>query len=586
MATPKNIIIVGGVAGGMSCATRLRRLDEHANITVIEKGPFISYANCGLPYALGGVITDESKLNVQTAGKIESWFNVRVRINTELMSINRESKTIKIRDEQNPNTDEFTTLPYDKLVLAMGAKPVLPKIAGIDTARIFQLHTIPDLRELESFIKKTGAKRAGVIGGGFIGIEAVENLKKLGLDVTLIEFLPHVFGPIDADMAEILHTEIRKNGVNLLLNARMTKILPSTGHSCSVFFEHDPENPLIFDVALCAIGIRPRTSVVASAGIETGKFGGIKVNDCLQTNDPDIYAVGDMVETYNLVAGTNMITALAGPANRQGRLAADHICGRPVKYRGNVGATICKVFDKTLGLVGFSPSAMDKMGGGFKYEYVTVHPPNHAGYYPGAANMTMRVAFEVPTGRLLGAQIVGEEGVDKRIDVLATAMRAGMTIEDLEHLELCYAPPYNAAKDPVNMAGFVGGNVLRGDVEIVHADEFGRSNAAAGPPPQAGGEAGKKPKLRLQDYQVVDVRTPAEWNRGHLATGVNVPISELRDHIGELDKKAKTVVLCQVGYRGYLAYRILKQSGFDVHNLDGGFKIVTDGGYEDLQAKV
>ncbi|KAM7185990.1 putative fad-dependent pyridine nucleotide-disulfide oxidoreductase [Naviculisporaceae sp. PSN 640] len=567
MATrPKNIVIVGGVAGGMSCATRLRRLDEQANITVIEKGPFISYANCGLPYALGGVITDESKLNVQTAAKIEAWFNVRVRINTELISIDRASKTVKIRDENSPTKEDedCTTLPYDKLVLAMGAKPVLPKITGIDTARVFQLHTIPDLRELEAFIKATGAKSAGVIGGGFIGIEAVENLKKLGLDVTIIEFLPHVFGPIDADTAEILHTEMRKHGVKLLLNARMTKILPSTGHSCSVFFEHDPENPLIFDVALCAIGVRPRTTVVSASGIETGKFGGIKVNDCLQTNDPDIYAVGDMVETYNLVAGTNMITALAGPANRQGRMVADHICGKTVQYRGNVGATICKVFDKTLGLVGFSPSTLDRMGG-FKYEYVTVHPPNHAGYYPGAANMTMRVVFEVPTGRLLGAQIVGEEGVDKRIDVLATAMRAGMTIEDLEHLELSYAPPYNAAKDPVNMAGFVGGNVLRGDVEIVHADEFGR--------------------LRLQDYQVVDVRTPAEFGRGHLNAGINVPISELREHIGELDKKVPTVVLCQVGYRGYLAYRILKQSGFDVHNLDGGFKIVTDGGYEDLLAK-
>ena len=576
-SAPKKIIIIGGVAGGMSSATRLRRLDEKAHITVIEKGPFISYANCGLPYALGGVITDESKLNVQTVAKIESWFNVRVRINTELISIDRSSKTIKIRDELSPD-NEPTNLPYDKLVLAMGAKPVLPKITGIDSARIFRLHTIPDLQELEGFIKSTHAKKAAVIGGGFIGIEAVENLKKLGLDVTIIEFLPHVFGPIDADMAEILHTEMRKNGVKLLLNARVTKMVPSTDHSCSLFLESDPTNPLTIDVAICAVGIRPRTSVVSAAGIETGQFGGIKVNDCLQTNDPDIYAVGDMVETYNLVAGKNMITALAGPANRQGRLAADHICGRNTKYRGNVGATICKVFGKTLGLVGFSTSGLDRLGG-FEYEYVTVHPPNHAGYYPGAANMTMRVAFEVPGGRLLGAQIVGEEGVDKRIDVLATAMRAGMRIEDLEHLELSYAPPYNAAKDPVNMAGFVGGNVLRGDVEIVHAGEFGRSKGGGG-----GGER-KKGKLKLEDYQVVDVRTAGEFARGHLAGSVNVPIAELREHVGELDKGSETVVLCQVGYRGYLAYRILKQSGFDVMNLDGGFKIVVDGGYDELLAK-
>ncbi|KAK3318716.1 hypothetical protein B0H66DRAFT_622803 [Apodospora peruviana] len=570
MSQPRNIIIVGGVAGGMSCATRLRRLDEKANITVIEKGPFISYANCGLPYALGGVIQDESKLNVQTVEKIQSWFNVHVRVNSELMSVDRASKTVTIRDESGATT----TLPYHKLVLAMGAKPLLPKITGIDTTRVFHLHTIPDLRELENFIRTNNCKKAAVVGGGFIGVEAVENLKMLGLDVTLVEYNPHIFPPMDGDLAEILHEEMRKNGVKLLLNATLTKIVPAAGHSCSLYFEKDdPDNhPVVtIDVAVLAVGIRPRTTVVAAAGIETGSYGGIKVNEYLQTvSDPDIYAAGDMVETPNLVAGKDMITALAGPANRQGRLVADNICGRHVRYRGNVGAAICKVFGKTLGLCGFSVESLPKFMPEVKFKYITVHPPNHAGYYPGAANMTIRLAFEVPGGRILGAQIVGQEGVDKRIDVMATAMRAGMNVEDLEHLELAYSPPYNSAKDPVNMAGFVAGNVLRGDVEVAHAAEF----AEGGP-------------RKLEEYQIVDVRSVPEFERGHLVNGENVPLGNLREHIKKLDRRSKTLVLCQVGYRGYLAYRILKQSGFDdVSNLDGGFKSVLEGPYDALQAKV
>ena len=553
MAQAKNVLIVGGVAGGMSAATRLRRLDETAKITVLEKGPYISYANCGIPYNLGGVIEKESALHLQTVPKIKAWFNVDVHVNTELLRIDRGNNTATVRDNK---TGIESTLPYDKLILAMGAEAFVPPIKGVHSKHVFHLQTIPDLQQIEAFIVSNNVRRAAVLGGGFIGLEAAENLRKRGLEVSLFEYGPHVFPLVDGDIAERLDTGLVRNGIDLALNARVLEITDS-----SIVAEGRDPTPV--DLVIVAVGIRARSAIAKEAGLAVGQKG-VTVNESMQTSDPDIYAVGDMVETQHLVTGTAVQTALAGPANRQGRLAADHIAGRAVQYRGNVGTAVCQVFDQTVGLVGLSTDNLKRAG--IEHEYVTVHPPQHASWYPGGTPMTMKVAFEVSSGKILGAQIVGGEGVDKRIDVLATAMRGGLTIEDLEHLELGYAPPYGAAKDAINMVGFVGGNVLRGDVKIVHAAEFADGS------------------LNLKDYQVVDVRSPEEFARGHVKGAVNIPIGGLRERMAELSQDKKILTYCYVGYRGYLAYRVLVQNGFDVVNLDGGFKAVSEGGYKSLQA--
>ncbi|KIX05354.1 uncharacterized protein Z518_06226 [Rhinocladiella mackenziei CBS 650.93] len=575
----KRVVIVGGVAGGMSCATRLRRLDENAEIIVLEKGPFVSYANCGIPYALGNVITDEAKLHVQTSEKIKSWFNIDVKTKAEVLEIDRAAKTVTFGDssEASDRDDEkVRQVSYDKLVLALGAASFRPPVEGINSEHVFTLQTIPDLQNVKAHIAKHGCCNAAVIGGGFIGLEAAENLRLLGLNVTIFEYLPHVFPPIDQDMAEPLHKELQRNGVRLILNARITRI-DAASCSAPAAVVLDSSKSIAADIVVVAVGVRARTDVARKAGLEVGKTG-LKVNDAMQTSDPDVYAVGDMVETSNLIAHERMQLALAGPANRQGRLVADHICGRKVEFRGNVATAVCKVFDLTVGLVGFSVAGLNRLGLGESMQFVTVHPPDHASYYPGAEPMTVKVAFEIPSGRLLGAQAVGKKGVDKRIDVLAMAIRAGMTIEDLEHVELGYAPPYGSAKDPVNMAGFVGGNVLRRDVEIIHAEDLVNEQM----------EAERIEPHRatiLNKYSILDVRSPDEFKRGHLVGAINLPLGSLRDHMDSLDKKKKIVVYCWVGYRGYLAYRILKQNDFDAVNLDGGFKSVSEGGYEVLRDK-
>ena len=494
---------------------------------------------------------------MQTADKIKSWFNIDVRTNHELLDIDRSSKTAKVLTPSSATE----TLSYDKLVLAMGAEPFIPPIDGIKSKHVFTLHTIPDLQKIMAYIAAFRVQKAAVVGGGFIGIEAAENLRNLGLEVSLFEFFPHVFPLVDADIAEVLQKEMRRNGVHLELNARVMKFTePSEGQPGMVLA--DGVEPVQSDLVITAVGVRARSAIAKAAGLEVARTG-VVVNEAMQTSDPDIYAVGDMVETYHLVAGRNMQVALAGLANRQGRMAADHICGKKAQYRGNVGTSVCKVFNQTVGLVGFSNENLRQMG--FTFQYVTGQPSQHAVYYPDAVPMTIKVAFEAPSGKLLGAQIVGPKDVDKRIDVLAMAIRAGMTIEDLEHVELAYAPPYGAAKDPVNMVGFAGGNVLRGDVEVVHALDF-----------TVGG-------LRLEDFLVLDVRSPEEFGRGHLRGAVNIPIGALREHMDALDKGRKLLAYCWVGYRGYLAYRVLKQNGFEVVNLDGGLKAVSEGGYGGLR---
>ncbi|RSL95983.1 hypothetical protein CEP52_011717 [Fusarium oligoseptatum] len=541
MASSKQVLIVGGVAGGMSCATRLRRLDEDAKITVVDKGPYVSYANCGIPYALGGVVESEGKLHVQTVDKLKTWFNIDARTNTELKSIQRDEKTATILDL---SSGEESSVPYDKLVLALGAESFVPPVEGVDSEHVFTLQTIPNLQEVQAMISKKGCHRAVVIGGGFIGLEAAENLRRLGIEVTIFEFDQHVFPIVDPEIGEVVDEELRKNGVNLKLNARVTKITSASGAEPGLVFAEGQE-PVPADLVIMAVGIRSRTAIPKEAGLESGRTG-VSVNEFMQTSDPDIYAVGDMVETLNLVTGQPAQTALAGPANRQGRLVADHISGKGIKYRGNLGVSVCQVFGKTVGIVGLSTRNLDRLG--IKHEYVTVHPPQHAG-----------------CGKILGAQVVGKEGVDKRIDVFATAMRAGMTVEDLEHLELAYAPPYGAAKDAVNMAGFAASNIVRGDVKLVHAGEFASGTR------------------NLEDFQIIDVRGAEEYNQGHLKGAKNIPLVNLRERVDEVERGVPTIVHCKSGYRSYVGYRILAQKGVDVYNLDGGYKSVLDGGYVTIQ---
>lgn len=556
---PMRVVIIGGVAGGMSSATRLRRLDENCRITVVEKDPHISSATCGLPYALGGIIEDEAKLHVQTKEKIKSWFNVDVLTNTEATEIDRDKRQVVVRavgGDGTPADGTTQTLPFDKLIIATGAEATRPLIEGINSEHVFPLRSISDLNQVQQYRLSHDVKAVAIIGGGFIGLEVAENLVKLGLQVTVLEFLPQVMTTVDANIAEYLHTELRRQGVKLMLNARIVKIdQPKSTEQAFIHLQSGDKFPA--DAVIMAAGIHGRTELAEKAGLSVSRFG-ISVQDTLQTSDPDIYAVGDAIATTNLISGAARNIALGGPANRQGRLAADHICGRPVHYRGHVGTSVCQVFDLTVASVGLNATQL--VGSGKQFEYVTVHPPDHAGYYPGASPITLRVAFDMSSGKLLGAQAVGRKGVEKRIDVIATAIRAGMTIEDLQDLELSYAPPYGAAKDPVNMAGFVGTNVRSGDVKIVHAANLGD----------------------LSNYRIVDVRSPEEYGRGYLQSAVNIPIAELRQRQGEIDKSKPTLVYCQVGYRGYLAYRILKQNGFDVVNLDGGYKIVSEGGMKNL----
>ncbi|CZR56096.1 related to pyridine nucleotide-disulfide oxidoreductase [Phialocephala subalpina] len=527
---PLNLIVVGGNAGGMSFATRARRLSEKAQITVFETGSYVSFANC--------IIKDDKALTIQTPQSLKARFNVDVHPDSDVVGIDREAKTVKVKVF---GENEWKLFQYDKLVLAQGAEPFRPPIEGLDS---------------EHRIHGSSGKKVtdvAIIGGGFIGIEVVDALSSPDTKVHILEYTPHVFPQLDSDIAHIIQTELQRNGVVVITNARMQKI-----EKGSVILEN--HHPIPADVVIGAVGARGRTALAKNAGLAVGRTG-VAVNDSMKTSDPSIYAAGDMVETYHRVAQTHMNTALAGPANRQGRLAADNIFGRAVSYRGNVGTSACKVFDLTVASTGLSVQVLKRMGR--KVEWVTVHPPDHAGYYPGATPITLKVAFDPDTGVLLGAQAVGKNGVDKRIDVLSTATQGNMTIFDLEHLELAYAPPYGSAKDPVNMAGFAGSNVMRGDVEIIHAENISI--------------------IDLIEKEVVDVRSTKEFANGHLKTAINIPIEQLREKMEDLNKAREILVYCQVGYRGYLGYRILKQAGFDVKNLDGGFKLVVDGGFESLQ---
>jgi len=537
------LLIVGGVAGGASAAARARRLDEQADIVMFERGEFVSFANCGLPYHVGNVIAERSSLMVMTPEKFKARVNIDVRTLQEVISIDRAGKSVAVR---NVRTGEEYTDTYDKLILATGSTPVRPAIPGADDPDVMQLWTIPDMDRIKSRVDQ-GARRAVVVGAGFIGLEVVENLRERGLDVRLVELLPQVLPTLDAEMSQLLTDELQRNGVDVRLGRKVVAIRRVTAGapgSAPLAVSLDDDTELAADLVIMAIGVRPNSALAGGAGLELTDRKGIAVDDHMRTSDPDIYAVGDVVSVTDFVEGSPTQIPLAGPANRQGRIAADNVTGRDSVYRGTLGTSVVKVFDVTAASVGMTERRLKAADAA--YEKIYIHPASNATYYPGAAPLAIKLLFDAD-GRILGAQVVGERGVDKRVDVIATAMRGGMTVYDLEELELAYAPPYSSAKDPVNFAGMVAANVLRGDTDLVHCDSI--------------------PEGAL----LLDVREPAEYELGHINGAAFIPLGQLRDRLGELPRDRKIIVYCKVGLRGYLAERILKQNGFDAANLSGSW---------------
>ncbi len=535
------IVIVGGVAGGASTAARARRLDETAEIIILEKDRYVSYANCGLPYHIGGVIADRDKLLVQTPERLKQSLNLDVRVGQEVTAIDRANKTVTVKVLASGTTYEET---YEKLVLSLGAAPIRPPLPGIDLPQIHVLRNIPDMDGILATVK-TGVQQALVIGGGYIGVEVAENLIHRGVQVHLVEMMDQIMATMDVEMARDLQYHLEDKGVQVHLKTAAQSFAVVDDR---VQAQLSNGATLTADLVIMAVGVRPNTALARACGLPVGPRGGLQTDKHMRTLDPDIYAVGDMVETENLVTGEPMLAALAGPANRQGRIAADNIFGHGSRYRDTQGTAIVKVFDMVGGGTGASERSLQRAN--IPYRKVYLHPSSHASYYPGSATLHLKVLFSPEAGTLLGAQVVGFDGVDKRIDVLATAIRAGMTVFDLEHLELSYAPPFGSAKDPVNMAGFLGSNLLRGDHHFWYAEDF----------PE---------KTHLGT--IVDVRTPHEYAEWHIPGAINVPLQVLRDRLTELPPNQPLFVYCRVGFRGYLAYRILVQSGFEhTFNLAGG----------------
>lgn len=538
------VVIVGGVAGGATAAARIRRLDEQAEIVVFERSGYISYANCGLPYYIGGVIEDPEDLTLQTPESFFSRFRIHMRVRHEVTAIYPDRKTVSVK---NLETGEEFEESYDKLLLAPGAKPVWPNLTGMDSDKLFTLRTVEDTFRIKEFVDQHKPKSAVIVGGGFIGLEVAENLRELGMDVTIVQRPKQLMNPFDADMASFIHSEVRKHGVKLAL-----------GYSVEGFAEKDggvdvlmKDQPFIHaDKVVMAIGVTPESSLAKNAGLALGMKGSILVNDRMETSIPDIYAVGDAVQVKHYVTGEDALIALAGPANKQGRIAADNICGGDSRYLGSQGSSVIKVFDMTAATTGINETNARKSG--LDVDTVILSPMSHAGYYPGGKVMTMKVVFEKETYRLLGAQIVGYDGVDKRIDVLATAIHAGMNATQLKDLDLAYAPPYSSAKDPVNMAGFMIDNISKGlkQWHLADADKLPRDGSVT----------------------LLDTRTTGEYRRGHIDGFKNIPVDELRERIGEIEAGKPVYVICQSGLRSYIATRILEGYGFEAYNFSGGFR--------------
>ena len=542
------VVIVGGVAGGATAAARLRRLDESAEIVVFERSGYVSYANCGLPYYIGGIITDRAELTLQTPESFWRRFRVDMRVRHEVTAIHPDTKTV---DVKNLATGEVFAESYDKLILSPGARPTQPALPGVGIDRLFTLRTVEDTLKLREFIEQHHPRSAVLAGGGFIGIELVENLRELGLDVTVVQRPKQLLNPLDADMAAFLHAQLREKGVKLMLG-RTVEGFAADGDRVNVLIKD--EAPLTADMVVLAIGVTPDTALARDAGLELGIKGSIVVNDRMETSVPDIYAVGDAVQVKHSVTGQDTLLSLAGPANKQGRIAADNICGGDSRYLGSQGSSVIKVFDMTIAATGVNEKTARQAG--IDCDKVFLSPMSHAGYYPGGKVMTMKVVFEKGTYRLLGAQIVGYEGVDKRIDVLATAIHAGLTGPQLKDLDLAYAPPYSSAKDPVNMAGFMMENLSRGLVE-----QFFPEDVDALP--------------RDGSATLLDVRTPGEYAAGHAEGFVNLPVDELREHLAEIPAGKPVYLICQSALRSYIACRILAQHGLRCSHLSGGWRLYT-----------
>ncbi|AGC68643.1 NADH oxidase Nox [Thermoclostridium stercorarium subsp. stercorarium DSM 8532] len=535
------VLIVGGVAGGASAAARLRRLDEHAEIIMFEKGEHISYATCGLPYYIGDVIKDRDNLFVQTPEAMKARFNIDVRTESEVISVNPQEKNITVKSKARGIYSES----YDYLILAPGAKPFRPNIPGINNDKIYTVRNLHDADAVKSLACSEAVRSVVIIGGGFIGIEMAENLRKRGIEVSVVEMFPHILSQFDEDIAVLIERELEKNGVNLVLNT-MVNSVEENGEKIEITLSNGEK--LTADFVILATGIVPDTDFLRGSGIELGPRGHIIVNERMQTNIKEIYAVGDAVEVADFVNGRKTAKPLAGPANKQGRIAADNIAGINSVYRGTQGTSITKVFNLTAACTGNNEK--DLKLADIPYEVIYVHPMSHASYYPGASQMTLKLLFN-DDGKVLGAQAVGYEGVDKRIDVIAAVIRLNGTVNDLAELELSYAPPYSSAKDPVNIAGYVAQNRLTGLSHLITWSEL--------------------EQLNKNDYILVDVRTEAEYSKGHIEGAVNIPVDELRERLDELDKSKTIVVYCRVGYRGYIADRILSQNGFKVLNITGGY---------------
>ena len=537
------VVIVGGVAGGASTAARLRRNQEDAEIILLERGEYISFANCGLPYHIGGVIPERESLLLLNPEEFKSMFNVNARVKNEVVSIDREKKSVTVKDW---NRDALYTETYDKLVLSPGAAPIMPPIEGIDLPGVFSLRNVPDMDRIKDYIDENNPSRVAVIGGGFIGVELAENLHHIGMKVTLVEMMDQVMAPIDYDMAAMVHTHMTFKQVRLALGDGLSKINP-VGDSMVVTLQSG--KTVGADMVIMAIGVRPENVLAKEAGLELGARGTIKTNDHMQTNDPDIYAIGDAAEVLNQISKQRAGLPLAGPASKQGRIVADHISGEDVSYEGVIGTSVVKVFDLTVAATGLNARALENAG--IEFQSAVVHVSNHAGYYPGASPMSLKLHF-ASDGKVLGAQAVGLDGVDKRIDVLATAIHGGMTVFDLEELELAYAPPFGSSRDPINILGFVAANALRGNTHLVEWQDI--------------------KDIDPETTVLLDVREDIEVEIGNIPGSLHIPWPKLRDRMDELPKDKKIIIYCQVGKRGYFAEQILRQHGFDVANLTGGFK--------------
>ncbi|MBQ8818038.1 MAG: CoA-disulfide reductase [Clostridia bacterium] len=534
-------LIIGGVAGGASCAARLRRLDEKAEIVILERGEFISFANCGLPYYIGGEITEKSNLTLQTPESFKARFNIEVRTFSEAVAIDTENKTVTIRDLK---TGEEYAERYDSLVLSPGASPIRPSIEGIDSDKVFTLRNIPDTLKIKQYIEKNHPKTAVVVGGGYIGVEMAENLAKAGLKVAIVELADHLIAPLDFDMAADVHRYIKANGIYLHLNNGVRAINGNT-----VILQN---GEISTDMIIMSVGVRPDTAFIKSAGIKTNERGSIIVNENMQTSAPDVYAVGDAVTVKNFVTGEPSFIPLAGPANKQGRIAADNICGIPSEYKGTQGSSVLKLFDMTVATTGLNEKGATAAG--YDYDKTYTYSASHASYYPEASMMSVKVLWDKVTHKILGAQIVGFDGVDKRMDVIATAIRLGAKVTDLAELELCYAPPFGSAKDPVNMVGFVAENVI--------TDKIGQFFWH---------DVEKLP--RDGSITLLDTRTNTEVARGKIDGFMHIPLDSLRERMGEIPTGKPVYVHCHSGLRSYIACRILAGNGFKCYNLAGGWRL-------------